>query len=94
MRFLQNLDCDYVRSGDRYKDSETAAQAVAERAMAFMLPLSRNSRTPRRYAPRSHGQRLVEGHLLAGKVLGIVGRVTFGYLSVVLSSMIGMEIIA
>jgi len=91
---LDNLDCEYVRKRGIVlrRISEPAAQAVAEMALALMFALARNIRQAD--AMLRHGQwakEALEGHLLAGKVLGIVGAGNIGSRLGVLASTMGME---
>jgi D-3-phosphoglycerate dehydrogenase / 2-oxoglutarate reductase len=91
---LDNLDCEYVRKRGIVlrRISEPAAQAVAEMALALMFALARNIRQAD--AMLRHGQwakETLEGHLLAGKVLGIVGAGNIGSRLGVLASTMGME---
>jgi D-3-phosphoglycerate dehydrogenase / 2-oxoglutarate reductase len=91
---LDNLDCEYVRKRGivLQRISEPAAQAVAEMALALMFALARNIRQAD--AMLRHGQwakETLEGHLLAGKVLGIVGAGNIGSRLGVLASTMGME---
>jgi len=91
---LDNLDCEYVRKRGIVlrRIPEPAAQAVAEMALAFMFALARN--IPQADAMLRHGhwaKDTLEGHLLAGKVLGIVGAGNIGSRLGVLASAIGME---
>jgi phosphoglycerate dehydrogenase-like enzyme len=93
---LDNLDCEYVRKRGIVlrRISEPAAQAVAEMALALMFALARNIRHAD--AMLRHGQwakNTLEGHLLAGKVLGIVGTGNIGSRVGVLASTFGMETI-
>src|SRR5437588_13055608 len=91
---LDNLDCEYVRKRKIVlrRIPEPAAQAVAEMALAFMFALSRNIRQAD--AMLRHGdwaKDKLEGHLLAGKVLGIIGAGNIGSRLGTLASMIGMK---
>jgi len=91
---LDNLDCEYVykRGVVLRRIPEPAAQAVAEMALAFMFALSRNIRQAD--AMLRHGdwaKDKLEGHLLAGKVLGIIGAGNIGSRLGVLAAAIGME---
>jgi D-3-phosphoglycerate dehydrogenase len=91
---LDNLDCEYVRKRGIVlrRISEPAAQAVAEMALALMFALARNIRHAD--AMLRHGQwakDTLEGHLLAGKVLGIVGAGNIGSRLGVLASSVGMD---
>ncbi len=73
---LDNLDCEYVRKRGIVlrRISEPAAQAVAEMALALMFALARNIRQADTMLRRGQWAKdTLEGHLLAGKVLGIVG---------------------
>src|SRR3981189_743379 len=94
---LDNLDCGYVhkRGIVLRRIPEPAAQAVAEMALALMFALARNIRQAD--AMLRHGQwakETLEGHLLAGKILGIVGAGNIGSRLGVLASMVGMAPIA
>lgn len=91
---LDNLDCEYVRKRGiaLRRIPEPAAQAVAEMALALMFALARNIRQAD--ALLRHGQwakETLEGHLLAGKVLGIVGAGNIGSRLGALAASVGME---
>src|SRR5712672_1782354 len=91
---LDNLDCEYVRKRGivLQRIPEPAAQAVAEMALAFMLALSRNIRQADAMLRHGHWAKdTLEGHLLAGKVLGIVGAGNIGSRLGALPSMIGIK---
>jgi len=91
---LDNLDAEYVckRGIALQRISEPAAQAVAEMALALMFGLARNIRQADAMLRHGHWAKdKLEGHLLAGKVLGIVGAGNIGSRLGVLASMIGME---
>ena len=93
---LDNLDCEYVRQRGIVlrRIPEPAAQAVAEMALAFMFALSRNIRQADAMLRQGRWAKdTLEGHLLAGKVLGIVGAGNIGSRLGTLASMIGMETI-
>src|SRR5712671_6515466 len=93
---LDNLDCEYVRKRGIVlrRISEPAAQAVAEMALALMFALARNIRQADAMLRHGHWAKdTLEGHLLAGKVLGIVGAGNIGSRLGTLASMIGMETI-
>src|SRR5258707_4047524 len=91
---LDNLDCEYVgkRGIVLRRIPEPAAQAVAEMALALMFALARNIRQADAMLRQGRWakDRLV-GHLLAGKVLGIVGAGNIGSRLGVLASSVGME---
>jgi phosphoglycerate dehydrogenase-like enzyme len=71
---------------------EPAAQAVSEMALALMFALARNLRQADVMLRHGHWAKdTLEGHLLAGKVLGIVGVGNIGSRLGVLASAIGME---
>src|SRR5205807_7897471 len=91
---LDNLDCEYVckRGIVLRRIPEPAALAVAEMALAFMFALSRNIRQADAMLRQGRWAKdTLEGHLLAGKALGIVGAGNIGSRLGVLASMIGME---
>ena len=91
---LDNLDCEYVhkRGIVLRRIPEPAAQAVAEMALAFMFALSRNIRQADAMLRHGHWAKdNLKGHLLAGKVLGIVGAGNIGSRLGVLAAAIGME---
>jgi D-3-phosphoglycerate dehydrogenase len=91
---LDNLDCEYVgkRGIVLQRIPEPAAQAVSEMALALMFALSRNIRQADAMLRQGHwAKNKLEGHLLAGKVLGIVGAGNIGSRLGVLASAIGME---
>jgi len=91
---LDNLDCEYVRKRGIVlrRIPEPAAQAVAEMALALMFALSRNIRQADALLRGGHWAKdTLEGHLLSGKVLGIVGAGNIGSRLGVLASAIGME---
>jgi D-3-phosphoglycerate dehydrogenase len=90
---LDNLDCEYVRKRGIVlrRIPEPATQAVAEMALAFMFALGRNIRQADAMLRRGHWAKdTLEGHLLAGKVLGIVGAGNIGSRLGALGSGIGM----
>jgi len=94
---LDNLDAEYVRMRRiaLHRIPEPAAQAVAEMALALMFGLARNIRQADAMLRRGHWAKdTLEGHLLAGKVLGIVGAGNIGSRLGVLASMVGMAPIA
>ena len=91
---LDNLDCEYVRKRGIVlrRIPEPAAQAVAEMALAFMFGLARNIRQADAMLRQGRWAKdTLEGHLLAGKVLGIVGAGNIGSRLGVLASTIGMK---
>jgi phosphoglycerate dehydrogenase-like enzyme len=91
---LDNLDGEYVRKRGIVlrRIPEPAAQAVAEMALALMFALARNIRQADAMLRQGHWAKdTLEGHLLAGKVLGIVGAGNIGSHLGVLGSVIGME---
>jgi len=91
---LDNLDCEYVRKRGivLQRIPEPAAQAVAEMALAFMFALSRNIQRADVMLRQGHWEKdKLEGHLLAGKVLGIVGAGNIGSRLGALASMIDMK---
>jgi D-3-phosphoglycerate dehydrogenase / 2-oxoglutarate reductase len=90
---LDNLNCEYVRNRgiSLQRIPEPAAQAVSEMALALMFALSRNLRQADGLLRQGHwAKNELEGHLLAGKVLGIIGAGNIGSRLGVLASMIGM----
>ena len=90
---LDNLNCEYVRNRgiSLQRIPEPAAQAVSEMALALMFALSRNLRQADALLRQGHwAKNELEGHLLAGKVLGIIGAGNIGSRLGVLASMIGM----
>jgi len=91
---LDNLNCEYVRNRgiSLQRIPEPAAQAVSEMALGLMFALSRNIRQADAMLRQGHwAKNTLEGHLLAGKVLGIVGAGNIGSRLGVLVSMIGMQ---
>src|SRR5712664_1052042 len=91
---LDNLDCEYVRKRGIVlrRISEPAAQAVAEMALALMFALARNIRQADTMLRRGQWAKdTLEGHLLAGKVLGSVGAGNIGSRIGVLASSVGMQ---
>jgi len=91
---LDNLDCEYVRKREIVlrRIPEPAAQAVAEMALALMFALARNIRQADTMLRRDQWAKdTLEGHLLAGKALGIVGAGNIGSRLGVLASSVGME---
>src|SRR5467141_122535 len=91
---LDNLDCEYVRKRGIVlrRIPEPAAQAVAEMALALMFALARNIRQADAMLRQGHWAKdTLEGHQLAGKVLGIVGAGNIGSRLGVLASAIGMQ---
>jgi phosphoglycerate dehydrogenase-like enzyme len=91
---LDNLDCEYVRKQGivLQRIPEPAAQAVSEMALGLMFALSRNIRRADALLRQGHWAKdKLEGHLLAGKVLGIIGAGNIGSRLGALASAIGME---
>jgi D-3-phosphoglycerate dehydrogenase len=91
---LDNLDCEYVhkRGIVLRRIPEPAAQAVSEMALGLMFGLSRNIRRADALLRQGHWAKdKLEGHLLAGKVLGIIGAGNIGSRLGALASAIGME---
>ena len=91
---LDNLDCEYVRKRGivLQRVPAPAAQAVSEMALALMFALSRNLRQADAMLRQGQWAKdKLEGHLLAGKILGIIGAGNIGSRLGVLASMIGME---
>src|SRR6202140_3955816 len=91
---LDNLDCEYVRKRGVVlrRISEPAAQGVAEMALALIFAPARNIRQAD--AMLRHGEwakETLEGHLLAGKVLGIWGAGNLGSRLGVVAASMGME---
>jgi phosphoenolpyruvate phosphomutase len=78
---VDNLDLDYVRARkiEFTRIPEPAAQAVAEMAVAMMLALGRNLREADRLWRQGRWVKYeIEGYLLRGKTLGIVGAGNIG----------------
>jgi len=78
---LDNLDLDRVteRGLELVRIPEPGAQAVAELTFAFMLALSRNLLEADRSMRDARWAKFeLEGHLLHGKTLGVVGLGTIG----------------
>ena len=78
---VDNLDLDYVwaRQIEFTRIPEPAAQAVAEMAVAMMLALGRNLREADRLWRQGRWAKYeIEGYLLRGKTLGIVGAGNIG----------------
>ncbi len=93
---IDNLDLEYVRQRGLklVRIPEPGAQAVAEMAFAFMLALSRNLL----YADRMTRQgrwlkHELTSHLLAGRILGIVGAGNIGSRVGQVGAAWGMEVI-
>lgn len=73
---LDNVDSDYAynRGIALHSIPEPAAQAVAEMAFALMLALARDLREADRLLRQGHwAKHALEGRLLSGNTLGIVG---------------------
>ena len=90
---LDNLNCEYVRNRgiSLQRIPEPAAQAVSEMALGLMFALARNLRQADALLRQGRwAKNKLEGHLLAGKVLGIVGAGNIGARLGQLASMIGM----
>jgi D-3-phosphoglycerate dehydrogenase / 2-oxoglutarate reductase len=78
---LDNLDLEYVkaRAIELRTIPEPAAYAVAEMTLALMLALARNLReADRLWRQGRWAKHQLEGHLLKGKTLGIVGAGNIG----------------
>ena len=78
---VDNLDLDYVRARkiEFTRIPEPAAQAVAEMAFAMMLVLGRNLREADRLWRQGRWAKYeIEGYLLRGKTLGIIGAGNIG----------------
>ncbi len=78
---LDNIDVEYVNEHDfkLVRIPEPGARAVAEMSFAFMLALSRCLFLADRMTKQGHWiKHEVEGYLLAGKTLGIVGAGNIG----------------
>lgn len=91
---LDNLDCEYVRKRGivLQRIPEPAAQAVSEMALGLMFALSRNIHQADAMLRQGRWAKdKLEGHLLAGKILGIIGAGNIGSRLGVLASMIGLK---
>jgi D-3-phosphoglycerate dehydrogenase len=91
---LDNIDVEHAqRAGIQVVTiPEPGAQAVAEMAIALMLALARNLREADRLTRQGHWAKFeLEGHLLSGKVLGIVGCGNIGSRVGELARAIGMN---
>lgn len=78
---LDNLDVEYVRAHNikLVRIPGPGAQAVAELAFALMLALSRQILKADHLLRKGHwAKQELTGHLLAGKVLGIIGMGNIG----------------
>jgi len=78
---LDNLDLDHAerRGIELVRIPEPGAQAVAELTFAFMLALSRNLISADRSMREARWAKFeLEGHLLQGKTLGVVGLGSIG----------------
>jgi len=93
---IDNLDMDYVREhGLRLvRIPGPGAKAVAEMSFALMLALSRNILEADRLTRQGHwAKQELTGHLLRGKVLGIVGAGNIGSLTGSMGAAWGMEVL-
>lgn len=93
---VDNLDLDYVRSHKIafMRIPEPAAQAVSEMAIALMLAIARNLREADRLWRQGHWVKYeIEGYLLTGKTLGIVGTGNIGSRLGQLGAALGMKTI-
>ena len=91
-----NLDLDYVRARKIafLRIPEPAAQAVSEMAIAMMLAIARNLREADRLWREGHWVKYeIEGYVLAGKTLGIVGAGNIGSRLGQLGAALGMTAI-
>lgn len=91
---LDNLDLPYISNrGIRLsRIPEPAAQAVAELTLALMLALARNLREADTSLRRGHwAKHELVGHLLRGKILGIVGTGNIGTRVGQLGAALGMQ---
>lgn len=91
---LDNIDLEYVKLRDIKLERipQPSAQAVAEMAIALMFSLARNLREADEKLRRGYWAKLeLEGHLLSGKVLGIVGAGNIGARTGELGVALGMK---
>lgn len=91
---LDNIDLRYLqeRGVDLVTVPQPGAQAVAEMAIALMFALARNLRQADQSLRKGHWiKNEIEGHLLAGKVLGIVGAGNIGSRVGRLGAALGMK---
>jgi D-3-phosphoglycerate dehydrogenase / 2-oxoglutarate reductase len=94
---MDNIDFDYVRKRDirLVRIPGPGARAVAEMSFALMLSLSRNMfQADRMWRQGQWVKQQMTGHLLKGKVLGIVGLGNIGTETARLGQAWGMTIIA
>ena len=78
---IDNIDIEYVRQHnlELVRIPEPGARAVAEMSFAFMLALSRNILLADCMTRQGHWiKHEIEGYLLAGKTLGIIGAGNIG----------------
>lgn len=93
---VDNLDMEYViQHGLKLvRIPEPGARAVAEMTFAFMLALSRNLFEADQNTRKGHWMKHeLEGYLLRGKILGIVGAGNIGSCVGQVGSAFGMEVI-
>ena len=93
---LDNVDLEYLklRNIKLERIPQPSAQAVSEMAIALMFALARNLREADEKLRRGHWAKLeLEGHLLSGKVLGIVGAGNIGSRTGQLGTALGMKAI-
>jgi phosphoglycerate dehydrogenase-like enzyme len=93
---LDNIDLDYVKAHNIKLERipQPSAQAVGEMAIAMMFALARNLREADEKLRRGYWAKLeLEGHLLSGKTLGIVGAGNIGARTGELGTALGMKAI-
>lgn len=93
---IDNLDMDYVRENNLrlVRIPGPGAKAVAEMSFALMLALSRNILEADRLTRQGRwAKQQLTGHLLRGKVLGIVGAGNIGSLTGSMGVAWGMEVL-
>jgi len=93
---LDNVDLDYVRDSGLYlvRVPGPGARAVAEMAFAFMFGLARQILTADRLWRQGRWVKSeIEGYLLKGKTLGIIGAGNIGSTVGQMGALLGMEVI-
>lgn len=93
---LDNVDLDFVRESGRYlvRVPGPGARAVAEMAFTLMFGLARQLLQADHLWRQGHWVKYeIEGHLLQGKVLGIIGAGNIGSTVGQIGAALGMEVI-
>jgi len=95
---IDNLDVNYVRERgiELVRVPEPGAKAVAEMSFAFMLALARNLLKADRLTRQGHWAKRelsLNGYLLTGKVLGIIGAGNIGSRVGYMGAAWGMQVV-